>query len=141
MKYWHIVWNKEDIEQYRQYIEIKFMETEMTAEEVIYDLCHKYGDNFNWHMIPLTNHTFVKELKREIGINHFLYHEKVWAVAKCDSNDDVLYVSGRQSAGKDIYYIFHLTWQSPNENSFPKYKEFVGIDAVRKYIENLCVAE
>lgn len=113
----------------------------MTAEEVVYDLYHKYGDRFNWHMIPLTDQTFVKELKREIGINHFLYHEKVWAVAKCDSNDDVLYVSGRQRAGKDIYYLFHLTWQSLNENHFPRYKELVGIDAVREYIDSICIAE
>lgn len=27
----------------------------MTAEEVFCDLGDKYGDEFNWHMIPLTN--------------------------------------------------------------------------------------
>ena len=62
----------------------------MTAEEVFCDLGDKYGDDFNWYMIPLTNRTFVAELRREIGEKHFLYNKPIYAVAKCDSNDDVL---------------------------------------------------
>lgn len=34
----------------------------MTAEEVLCDLGDKYGDDFNWHMIPLTDRAFVAEL-------------------------------------------------------------------------------
>lgn len=59
----------------------------MTAEEVFSALYDKYGVDFNWHLLPLlqANGNFVEELKREIGNDHFLYHKKIWAVAKCDS--------------------------------------------------------
>jgi hypothetical protein len=50
----------------------------MTAEEVFCDLNDKYGEEFNWNMVPFTNKTFVAELKREIGENHFLYNERIW---------------------------------------------------------------
>ncbi len=50
----------------------------MTAEEVFCELSDKYGDDFNWHMLPLSNHTFTAELKKEIGKNHFLYHKQIW---------------------------------------------------------------
>ena len=83
----------------------------MTIEEVFSDLYDKYGEDFNWYMLPLTqaDGMFVTELKNEIGEDHFLYDKRIWAVAKCESNDDVLYVTdnGRNA---DIYYIFHLTY-------------------------------
>lgn len=67
----------------------------MTLEEVFSGLYDKYGEDFNWYMIPLTQAggAFVVELKNEIGKDHFLYDKKVEAVAKCGSNDDVLYVT------------------------------------------------
>lgn len=105
----------------------------MTAEEVFYDLNDKYGDAFNWRMIPLTNKTFVAELKKEIGNDHFLYNRHIWAVAKCDSNDSVLYLSAEN--GADIYYIFHLTYSEHNINGFPKYQKFFSIKEVKEYIE------
>ena len=101
----------------------------MTAEEVFCDLAEKY----------FTNKTFVEELRKEIGESHFLYNEKIYAVAKCDSNDDV-YVCGRENE-KDAYYIFHLTWQSSNEKGFARYKKIVGINAVKEYIESSYVSE
>lgn len=41
----------------------------MTIEEIFSDLCDKYGEDFNWYMIPLTqaDGVFVTELKNEIG--------------------------------------------------------------------------
>lgn len=111
----------------------------MTMEEVFCDLYDKYGDDFNWRMIPLTNKTFVEELKREIGKEHFLYSKRIWAVAKCDSKDDVLYLSDVE--GIDIYYIFHLTYSEYNINGFPKYKKFIGVKAVKEYIEHEYIAE
>lgn len=67
----------------------------MTIEEVFSDLYDKYGEDFNWYMLPLTqaDGMFVTELKNEIGEDHFLYDKRIWAVAKCESNDDVLYVT------------------------------------------------
>ena len=108
----------------------------MTTEEIFCDLFDKYGEDFNWYMVPLSqsNGAFVDELKKEIGEKHFLYHKKVWAVAKCKSNDDVLYVTGGES-GADIYYIFHLTYSNQNLEGFPKYEEFVEIHAVKEFIE------
>lgn len=106
----------------------------MTAEEAFYNLCKKYGDDFNWHMLPFSNQTFVAELKKEIGKNHFLYNKQIWAVAKCDSSDDVLYLADNDG-GTDIYYIFHLTYMECNTGGFPRYKKFEGINAVNEYIE------
>lgn len=112
----------------------------MTVEEVFCELLDKYGDEFNWHMLPLTNKTFVAELRREIGKNHFLYNEQIWAVAKCDSNDDVLYLASNDD-GTNIYYIFHLTYSEHNAEGFPRYKKFIGIEKVTEYIERLFVEE
>ena len=80
------------------------------------------------------NTGFVAILKKEIGRNHFLYNKQIWAVAKCDSNDDVLYLADN-GGGTDIYYIFHLTYSEYNTDGFPRYKEFEGINAVKEYIE------
>lgn len=108
----------------------------MTAEEIFDDLSHKYGEDFNWCMIPLTKSGgfFVDELKREIGKSHFLYDKKIWAVAKCTSNDDVLYVA-TNGYGADIYYIFHLTYSENNSAGFPHYKELENLSAVKQFIE------
>ena len=105
----------------------------MTAEEVFVELSEKYGENFNWRMIPLTNKSFVEELKKEIGRNHFLYNKILRAVAKCDSNDRVLYSS--TDGGTDIYYIFHLTYSEHNIKGFPKYQVLLNIQEVKAYIE------
>ena len=38
----------------------------MTAEEIFCDLFDKYGEDFNWYMVPLSqsNGIFVEELKK-----------------------------------------------------------------------------
>lgn len=112
----------------------------MTAEEVFRDLNEKYGDDFNWFILSVSDNTFVAELKREIGQNHFLYDEQIRAIAKCDSNDDVLFWAGDEN-GTEIYYIFHLTYAKQNSEGFPEYKKFAGIEAVKKYIEKIYVEE
>lgn len=112
----------------------------MTAEEVFSNLSDKYGDDFNWHLLPVSNNTFVTELKKEIGTTHFLYEKDIRAVAKCDSNDDVLYVV-RGDSGEGKYYIFHLTYSVNNVVGFPKYREFSTIEDVKDYIEQAYAAE
>ena len=111
-------------------------EGKMTLEEMFCDLYDKYGKNFNWHMIPFTqaDGAFVAELNKEIGQDHFLYGKKIQAVAKCESNDDVLYVV-RNGIGRDIYYLFHLTYSAHNVDGFPRYEEFADIFAVKEFIE------
>ncbi len=108
----------------------------MTAEEIFCDLYEKYGEDFNWYMIPLTQAggALVTELKKEIGKEHFLYDKKIWAVAKCESNDDVLYVTGN-GKGADIYYIFHLTYSKHNSDGFPRCEKFADVFAVKEFIE------
>ena len=100
------------------------------------DLYDKYGNDFNWYMIPFTqaDGAFVAELNKEIGQDHFLYGKKIWAVAKCESNDDVLYVL-RNGTGRDIYYLFHLTYSAHNTDGFPRYEEFADLFAVKEFIE------
>ncbi len=112
----------------------------MTVEEIFNSLSEKYGDDFNWHMLPLTNKTFVTELKKEIGTMHFLYEKDIWAIAKCDSNDDVLYLV-RGDNGEDKYYIFHLTYSANNVEGVPKCKEFNAIEDVKDYVERSYVTE
>ena len=46
----------------------------------------------------------------------------------------MLYVTDDES-GKDIYYIFHLTYSEHNINGFPEYKELKDIHAVKEYLE------
>lgn len=108
----------------------------MTSEEVFCDLFDKYGEELTWHMIPLSqaDGTLVEELKKEIGMDHFLYNKRIWAVAKCESNGDVLYVTSNEP-GKDVYYIFSLTYSAHNPDAVPKYQEFEDIYAVKEFIE------
>ena len=108
----------------------------MTIEEVFSDLYDKYGEDFNWYILPLTQAAgmFVTELKNEIGEDHLLYDKRIWAVAKCESNDDVLYVL-RNEIGRDIYYLFHLTYSAHNADGFPRYAEFADLFAVKEFIE------
>ena len=49
------------------YLEHNFND-QMTIEEVFSDLYDKYGEDFNWYMLPLTqaDGMFVTELKNEI---------------------------------------------------------------------------
>lgn len=108
----------------------------MTAEEVFNSLSAKYGEAFNWYLLPLSqsNGTLVDELKKELSKDHFLYHQEIWAVAKCAANDDVLYVTASDSGGS-IYYIFHLTYSTQNLPGFPRCEKFADICAVKEYIE------
>ena len=112
----------------------------MTAEEVFCDLIEKYGEDFNWRMLPFSDKGFVEELKKEIGNDDILFKNAVWAVARSYSNDDVLYLVGSKD-GIDVYRIYHLTYSYTNTNEYPGYQEFVGIESVRDYIEKQYIEE
>lgn len=99
----------------------------MTIEEMFAQLFEKYGEDFNWMIIPKSNKTFNDELKREIG-NKFNF-DNICSIAKCESNDDVLYLIG------DTYIIYHLTWSINNAENFPKYLEFKKLEELKEYIE------
>ena len=55
----------------------------MTLEEMFCDCYDKYGNDFNWYMLPFAqaDGAFVAELNKEIGQDHFLYGKKIRAVA------------------------------------------------------------
>ena len=95
-------------------------------------LCNKYGEDFNWGIIPEEN-GFVRELKKETDISQY---GDVKAIARCYSCDDVLFM-----LDNNIYRIYHLTYSTHNENGFPRFMEFVDISKVIAYIEKQFIEE
>ncbi len=112
----------------------------MTVEEVFDELTDKYSEDFNWHMISSSNGYFVEELKSEISEKHVLHNKDVQAIAKCDSNDDVLYVTKNENSRED-YYLVHLTYSKQNEEGYPRYKIFTELEELKAYIEKVFVKE
>lgn len=56
-------------------------------------------------MLPLTDKGFVEELKKELSQEHSIFEKSVYAAARSDSNDDVLYLLCGDSRG-DVYRIY-----------------------------------
>ncbi len=112
----------------------------MTVEEIMEELYREYGKEFNWHMIPLSQASrgfFIEELKKELGEDNDFFKNDVYAVAKCDSNDDVLYLTGEGKTETDeIWRIYHLTYSPVNKDGFPKYTEFASRKAAMEYIRD-----
>lgn len=110
----------------------------MTIEEIIEQFQIEYGEDFNWTMIPFSQSGgyFVNELKKELAKNDPFLQNKLWAVAKCTSNDDVLFLDEN-----GLWRIYHLTYSSNNENGFPKYVEFNSRKSAAEYIQNQFIAE
>lgn len=112
----------------------------MTLEEMFCDFYEKYGDDFNWRMLPFSDKGFVEELKRELGEDNLIFDKEIYAVAKSDSSDDVLYLIDNKN-GNDIYRIYHLSYSSNNIEGFPKYIEICGIKDLKDYIDKRFVEE
>ena len=112
----------------------------MTIESMFHDLYHQYGEKLSWRMLSPTDKYFVEELKRELGPEHPIFSKGVHAVAKCDSNDDVLYFFG-DDRHEAIYRIYHLTYSSHHTDGYPRYKEFADIQAVKAYIEQRLIGD
>jgi hypothetical protein len=109
---------------------------EMTMEEIITALAEEYGEDFNWSLIPETNNYYITELKKELGADNPLFQNSIRAIAKCESNDDVLYV-----LNDDMLRIYHLTYSANNFEGYPKYKEFSSVKAAAEYIQDKFVKE
>ena len=105
--------------------------------EIMFDeLVKKYGEDFNWSYIAFANKYFIEEAKREIKDGHPLYGEIMYSTAKCDSNDDVMYViSGER------YIIIHLTYSENLDDSYPHFSVFENLEEVLNYIEKRYVQE
>ena len=110
----------------------------MTMEEIISGLYEEYGEDFNWHIIPFaeSNGSFVYELKKELNSRDAFILTGTYAVAKCDSNDDVLFLNAN-----NVWRIYHLTYSAHNETGFPKYIEFPDRKAVGLYIQKRYIEE
>lgn len=106
----------------------------MTAEEYFSNLNEKYGEDFNWFMLPFTNLFYVEELNKELGERAF--KQKVFSVAKCESNDDVLFL-----INENDYRIYHLTYSKNNLDGFPKYTSFDCLQSAIEFIEQKYVEE
>lgn len=111
----------------------------MTIEEIFCELCSKYGDDFNWHMIPYTSHTFVEELKRELAPDDAFLEDQIFSVLKSDSNDDVLYLGSYN--GKESWRIYHLTYCNYKASETLKFVEFSNRIEAMNYIERQFVSE
>lgn len=105
-------------------------------ESMFNELVKKYGDDFNWSFLTFTNKYFIEEAKREIKEGHPLYGEAMYSAAKCDSNDDVMYViSGER------YVIIHLTYSENIDDSYPHFILFEDLEETLSYIENRYLKE
>ena len=92
-------------------------------------LSNKYGEDFNWGIVPEDN-GFVKELEKETDLSEY---SDIKAIARSYSCDDVLFVLD------NIYRIYHLTYSTHNENGFPRFMEFIDTSKVIAYIrEPIC---
>ncbi|SDB56521.1 hypothetical protein [Butyrivibrio sp. INlla16] len=99
--------------------------------DIIYEinmLEEKYGDDFNWGT-DFNCDFFQKQLARESDLTPY---KKVKALAKCYSNDDVLFLLDNKS-----YRIYHLTYSSGE----PRYIEFQNGKDVIEYIEKQYIDE
>lgn len=98
----------------------------------INQLPYKYGEEFNWGIVP-DNNTFVMELQNETNTSKYT---QVKAIAHSYSNDDVLFLFDDK-----IYRIYHLTYSKQNVKGFPKYMEFTDDKTVIDYLEKQFVKE
>lgn len=96
----------------------------MSVEEWFAVFDQKYGNDFNWFVLDYDS-TFVNELKHELGIK--FANSSVSSIAKCESNDNVLFLF------ENVYRIYHLTYS--NNSSNLSYIEFIDLDSAMKYIE------
>ncbi|MGN1119957.1 MAG: hypothetical protein ACI4Q4_06335 [Oscillospiraceae bacterium] len=113
----------------------------MTIEEIFCKLYEKYGENFNWSMVPLTQARgfYVSELQKELGCDT-IFQNKVYAVAKCNSNDYVLYLIADDSV-EGLWRIYHLTYSCDTIDGVPHYEEFASRQDVGFYIEKKYIDE
>ena len=100
----------------------------MTIEKLFQNMIDKYGDNFNWILVPFSSKSLVDELNKELGDTKFTH--TIYAVAKCESNDDVLFL-----VEENDYRIYHLTYSKNNTEGYPRFISFDGRQSAINYIE------
>ena len=98
------------------------------------NLIDKYGDEFKWREISDSGDYFLNQLNSEMPKGHVLYGKAKKAMAKCDSNDDVLFL-----LADDTWAIVHLTYSKSNTIDFPITEFFADIQDVMEYLEVLAI--
>ena len=106
----------------------------MTVADTLSDLSSQYGEAFRWYILPPDQSYYVDELRKEMDAKHPLLQSAIHAIAKCEANDDVLFVCG-DSGQQASYVIVHLTWQTNNTAGFPRYESFADVDSLREWLE------
>lgn len=103
----------------------------MTEEEAFSYLNMKYGPRFTWKLLLLSESDgyYLRELKKELGADNELFKKDIYAVAKNEANDEVLYLIG------GVYRIYHLTYTADNLPGYPRFMEFKDIEAVKDFFE------
>lgn len=96
---------------------------------LIADLINKYED-FNWMIIDSNKAFFEEEVSKEIKPGHYLYGVRLNSIAKCEINDDVIFVSDDER-----FFIIHLTYNN-GDTKFPMFAEFANYQLLLKYIED-----
>ena len=90
----------------------------------------KYGEDFCWMRVNPEKTRFVSEAYREIEKDHPLYGQKLIAFAKCEANDDVLFLT---ELGQ--FVIIHLTYSKINKSGYPQYCLFNSQQELEEYLE------
>lgn len=116
---------------------------DMSMEDIMKCCEEKFGDDFNWWMLPEEKRetSFVPELKRELGEDDPFFDGRVYAIYKCDANDDMLFKSIRKD-GTELWRIYHLTYSHRRErDGFPIRRDFESGQKAAEYIINHYVEE
>ncbi|MGG7177176.1 hypothetical protein ACQPU1_06280 [Clostridium paraputrificum] len=98
-------------------------------------LFYSYGDDFNWYILS-DGKSFECELEKEISNKHPLHNISAKAIAKCESNDDVLFVL---EDGRGV--IVHLTYSISNSDKYPRVKLFETLNMAIDFIINEFISE
>lgn len=115
---------------------------DMTMDEIMTRCEEKFGDRFNWFALPAEKRQefFVPELKTELGADDSFFANPVYAVWKCEANDDLLFVS--DGGGHALWRIYHLTYSHCREaEGFPRRWDFGSGFEAAQYIINQYIEE
>ena len=116
---------------------------DMSMEDIMKCCEEKFGDDFNWWMLPEEKREapFVPELKLELGEDDPFFDGRVYAIYKCDANDDMLFQSIRND-GTALWRIYHLTYAHRRERvGFPIRLDFESGQKAAEYIINQYVED
>lgn len=102
----------------------------MEIEKCFSELEAKYGEDFCWLRIDPEQNNFVTEAYREIKEGHPLHGMQLTCLAKCESNDDVLYLTEYEQ-----FVVIHLTYSRNNASGFPRYKILDTHHDLKIYLE------